>query len=523
MLGVWAVEVSLAHLNDLRLLVESAEENGRPGARRLLEAARARFRELLLGEEGRDTWGGSVHLTILHLLQSHGWLEELMLFAERRRDYETVVLHQVMRRDCAGAIQKLSDFLTAGCSDNLVWALVRRFAPLLFGAVPQAFVTMLLSPQLAMMEPLSVLPAVYTPRGSATHRAEAMRYLRHATSRSSERELADPSCTKGLSWATGTALLNALCVLYACDEDGAAGRESATASACGAEDSAIRFFDSQEGGALFDPHFALRVCVERGLTRAVVLLYGIMGMHEEAVDVALQRGDVALAKHNACKPAEGRVRRKLWLRVVESQAASSEVHAILGLVNESKELTVRDVLPFMSSSMTVDAFKPEIVGCLDDYETQILTLRQEMDDHRRALQAFKEDLKLAEERCVVIEEDQACEVCGGPATRERFYAFACQHCFHESCLCSVTAPTLDKERRERLYALEAQRVQHQAATAGALAGGELSAAALAEIEEELDSMIAEDCPLCGRLMIETVTRPFIDSHEGPEAQSWMIR
>jgi len=338
-------------------------------------------------------------------------------------------------------------------------------------------------------------------------------------------------------WASATAVLNALTVLYACDC--AEGAEKADASAPGAagdvavgtagagtadeaEETLLRFLQAQEGNRLFDPRFALRVCNERKLGRAVVLLYGVMGLHEEAVDAALQRGDVALAKHNACRPAEKRVRQKLWLRIVEHQAASGDVQKVTGLIRESQELTVRDVLPFLSDAMTIDAFQAEICECLDAYEGQILTLRQEMDDHRRALQAFKEDLKHAEERCVVISQDQACEICGAPAVRERFYAFACRHCFHEACLRALVVPVLSAERGERLFALEALRLEHQAAAAGALTGSP-PAVALAEVEDELDGILADDCPLCGRLMIQTIRRPFIDPCEEAEVESWTIK
>ena len=116
---------------------------------------------------------------------------------------------------------------------------------------------------------------------------------------------------------------------------------------------------------------------------------------QEAVDVALQHEDVTLAKRSACKPhlSQKRLRQKLWLRIVEHQArraaiiqlllfhgdldlcgavltkaTSCDVPKIIGLIRESQELTIRDVLPYLSDSMTIDAFKTEICDCLDSYE-----------------------------------------------------------------------------------------------------------------------------------------------------------
>lgn len=570
LLGVWAVEIALANLNNLRLVAQE----GKTGSQAALEEARNKLRKLLA--ECRDL---DVHATIYHLLQSHDWLEELAIFAEGRGDYDTVILHHVSRCEYASAIQKLKDFQASGAHG----ALVCRFAPVLFGAEPHDFVSLLLRRELERLDPLSVLPALYTPRASALHRSEALRYLEHvlrhhpglvgnssgdgeawtrerATSVLLENDLISgvaedgtPAPT-GRSWATGTAVLNAMVVLYAGGGDsssvvsgaadsgaavtvdsanGTAGDAATGADAGSAEETLLRFFAAQEGNPLFDPQFALRICVEQKLMRAVVLLYGLMGMHEEAVDAALERGDVTLAKHNACKPADRPLRQKLWLRIVEHQAAAGDVQAITCLIRESQELTVRDVLPYMHDSITIDAFQAEICECLDSYEGQILTLRQEMDDHRRALSAFKEDLKQAEERCVTIREDQVCEICSAPAIRERFYVFACRHCFHEACLRALVVPTLPQERRDRLFSLEAIRVEYQAAAAGlpplsgsnAPAGGTGSGGepSLAEVEDELDGILADDCPLCGRLMINTIRRPFIDlPTEQAEVDSWAI-
>jgi len=324
-------------------------------------------------------------------------------------------------------------------------------------------------------------------------------------------------------WASGSAVLNVLVLLHArgCLDD------QAGAHADEAEEALLRFLASQEGNPRLDLHFALRVCNECNLARAAVQLYGYMGLHEEAVDVALKRSDVALAKHNACKPADKRLRQKLWLRIVANQASGGDaqtvVQTIAGLIRESQELSVRDVLPYMSDLITIDAFQAEICECLDTYKDQVLMLRQEMDDHRRALQAFKDDLKQVEERTVVIPEDQICEICAAPAVRERFYAFVCRHCFHEACLRALVTPTLTDEQRQRLFALEALRIEHQAAGAGALGSTSgFPASKIEEVEDELDGFLADDCPLCGHLMIQTIRRPFIDPDESAEAESWAI-
>ncbi|CAJ1422070.1 unnamed protein product [Effrenium voratum] len=301
LLSVWAVEISLAQLN------EHPDRSSDTHAELQKELV-----ELL-----RQCSDLDVHATIYHLLQSHGWLDELAMFAEMRKDYTTVILHHVSRRDCAAAIRKLENMKSADGQE-----LVCRFAPVLFGAEPKAFASLLLRPQLETLDPLLVLPGIFALH-SRTHRSEATRYLEHAvrherTEKSSGRTLRSGrsllldnnlGCVEEgqrYGWAVGgQAILNALVLLYA-EPEPMEGEGSEAREGEGSEAGILRFLAAQEGNPLLDLHFALRVCRRQGLIKAVVMLYGLMAMHEEAVEVALEHQDVALAKHSACRPQERR-------------------------------------------------------------------------------------------------------------------------------------------------------------------------------------------------------------------------
>ncbi|CAK9083711.1 unnamed protein product [Durusdinium trenchii] len=269
LLSVWAVEIALARLDELRC-TEAAQS---------LAAERQQLLELLQQCTELD-----VHATIYHLLQSHGWLDELASFAEMRKDFTTVILHHVSRREGTNAIRKLQHFGASAGQD-----LVCNFAPVLFGSAPAAFTSLLLKQP--SLDPLLVLPGVYSPQGMPTHRTEAIRYLEHAVRHGAEHPempsfkgsafraaghllLDHPEDgTQRSGWASGTALLNALVVMFA---DG--GEETGTDG--DAEEALLRFLQAQEGNPQLDCHFALRICRQKGLIKAMVLLYGLMGMHE---------------------------------------------------------------------------------------------------------------------------------------------------------------------------------------------------------------------------------------------------
>lgn len=65
----------------------------------------------------------------------------------------------------------------------------------------------------------------------------------------------------------------------------------------------------------YDLKYALRLCSEHKHKAACVHIYSIMGLYEEAVDLALQV-DIEMAKANADKPEDDEeLRKKLWLKI----------------------------------------------------------------------------------------------------------------------------------------------------------------------------------------------------------------
>jgi hypothetical protein len=45
---------------------------------------------------------------------------------------------------------------------------------------------------------------------------------------------------------------------------------------------------------------------------------------------------------------------------------------------------------------------------------------------------------------------------------------------------------------------------------------------LVQLEREIDDLIAADCPLCGRLIIDDITKPFITDIEARAAAEWDV-
>lgn len=74
--------------------------------------------------------------------------------------------------------------------------------------------------------------------------------------------------------------------------------------------------DPLTNAAYYDLDYALRLCKQRNRLQACVHIYAKMGMWEESVDLALEMGELELAKGNVERVEEDEVlRKKLWRKV----------------------------------------------------------------------------------------------------------------------------------------------------------------------------------------------------------------
>ena len=74
------------------------------------------------------------------------------------------------------------------------------------------------------------------------------------------------------------------------------------------------------GRPYYDLDYALRLCKQNNRIQACVHIYSKMGLYENSVDLALEKGDLELAKSNADKPEDDDLlRKKLWLKIAKHE------------------------------------------------------------------------------------------------------------------------------------------------------------------------------------------------------------
>lgn len=358
----------------------------------------------------------------------------MLHFALLSSDHERILRHHVQEDAWTSAIQTLSG------QDDL--ELYYRFAPVLVRHAPvEATTAFRRQPALDVKR---LVPALITPRSAkepARNVEAVIGYIEYAIT-----ELDN----------TDAAVYNALLTLYATQRD------------VTDEGPLLRFLASTPDNPLtgkpyYDLDYALRLCKANGKLQACGLIYGKLGLYESSVDLALETGDLELAKLNADKPEDDPVlRKKLWLKVARYVVDhQKDLKAAMRFLESTDLLKIEDILPFFPDFVVIDDFKEEICAALEGYSAHIERLKDEMDDAARTADAIKADIADLAGRFVVLDPADTCAHCSYPLLTRQFYVFPCRHGFHADCLINEVTLHMPQHQLRRLLSLQTKLAQAQ--------------------------------------------------------------
>ncbi|KAJ2715888.1 tethering complex subunit [Coemansia spiralis] len=445
--------------------------------------------------------------TTYHLAESHGRRDFWLYYAHLRGDYERIVEHWMEKEEFQQAIEILGHYGTP--------AMFYRYAPALMSTEPAALVDILMrQPNLV---PSKLIPALMrydhdSRRPGTTN--QPIRYLRFCIQKLMCR---DP------------VVYNYYLTLVAKD------------SAADDESELMDFLTTYGKDMLYDPDYALRVCKRYGRIQSCVHLYSLLKLYEDAVELALEQGDIELAQIHAERPDDDKLCKRLWLKIAQHVIRANEpASKVTDLVRRSNRLGVEDVLPFFPDFARVDDFKGDICMALEDYEAQIQDLRGEMDEAARTAEAMQRDMTSLKNRFAILSTEETCQVCAQPLWLRQFYVFPCQHSVHGDCLTRRVVGTCNRVQRRRIQELQAQIVETtkqrrqirltplmgraKASDGKAAESDEQLEQQLRRAKQQLDALVAGECVLCGEAMIRSIAEPFVDEdrQSASEDDSWAV-
>uniref|UniRef100_A0AAY4AWJ0 Vacuolar protein sorting-associated protein 18 homolog n=1 Tax=Denticeps clupeoides TaxID=299321 RepID=A0AAY4AWJ0_9TELE len=445
------------------------------------KASREEFRHFLNEQKHKESFYNN-RSTIYDLLASHGNVEDMVYFSVIMKDYERVISHYCQHDDYGAAL----DVLAKHCDEKLFY----KFSPVLMQHIPNKVVDAWIQMG-GRLDPKNLIPALvnYSQMGGTRQISEAIRYMEFCINRLEVKE---------------EAIHNYLLSLYAKYEPDSL---LAYLKAAGTHASEIHY----------DLKYALRLCAEHGYLQACVLVYKIMELYEEAVDLAL-KVDVDLAKSCADLPEDDEeLRKKLWLKIARHVVQEEkDVKKAMNCLSSCNLLKIEDILPFFPDFVTIDHFKEAICLSLQEYNRHIEELKQEMEEATESAKRIREDIQEMRNKYGVVESQETCASCDFPLLNRPFYLFLCGHMFHYDCLFQEVTPHLSAYKQNKLEDLQKKLSADDAISLGK---GHVSRE---QIKSDMDDIIASECVYCGELMIKSIDKPFIDPQRfEEEMHSWL--
>lgn len=505
-LCTWLTELYLAKLNDLEAqqslqtgttssyASSSKGSSGGPS----LQALKDSFEML------QDEFKSFLHQyestlnrpTIMGLITSYGRVEEMLEYARVVKAYDVVVAWLLQSQLWERALAELR-------TRRLSTLLYKHAALLLQNAPAATAQTLIDMCRNSDLDPRQLLPALMryqalrqasrprsmltgallTPKSSGNN---ASSQDAHKTSFSEDAENHAIRFLEFVIHQQGNkdpAVHNLLIALYA-EED--AGEEGV--------DRLLSFVNNP--AASFDLEYALGLCEKHGHVKAQVAIYSKLGLHEEAVALALKGNFVDLARHTAETVENVELKKKLWLELAShmiqkdvasslpQQQQSANVAKVMQFIQQSGILKIEDVLPVFPPFVVINDFKDEICRSLTAYNAHINDLVMEIEDSTNAAQAIRSDIDKLPNKFGTISSNQTCETCRTPILSKSFYLFPCTHVFHQNCLIDYLKPLLtSSHERQALIAVSS-----------ALMSQRIQMATRAAMERDRDSAFASSQP-----------------------------
>ncbi|QRV76011.1 vacuolar protein sorting-associated protein 18 [Ceratobasidium sp. AG-Ba] len=375
MLATWLVEFYLSKCNELDDLIASSSASNDVSN---LQAEQTHVEEEL--QEFFETYKSCLdQRTTYDLIRGHGRMDVFLNFANVSGDFERIVEYWVSEEEWVKAIDVLNR------QSNL--ELYYRFASVLMAAAPKETVDAWT--RRPALDPIRLIPALLQQQHrpiNPMQQNHSVRYLNHLVFEQNN---------------TTPTLHNLIITFLATNnDDGPLLRFLTTAP-----------YDPISGKPYYDLDYALRVCRANGRVQPCVHIYAKMGLYEESVSLALEKGDLELARITANMPEDDvPLRKKLWLKVARYVVEDKkDIKTAMQFLSNTELLKIEDILPFFPDFVVIDDFKDEICNALEDYSAHIVELKREMDGAMESAAAVSRDIAQLKNRFVTIEQgDRYC-------------------------------------------------------------------------------------------------------------------
>lgn len=97
-------------------------------------------------------------------------------------------------------------------------------------------------------------------------------------------------------------------------------------------------------------------------------------------------------------------------------------------------LKIDDLLPLFPEDAKVEDMKKHLCECLDQYNSKILDLKQQLSEHSKSAEELRKKQRKQRHKHITVNPAQECDLCSQSIFKKEFYVFPCAHAFHRECI-----------------------------------------------------------------------------------------
>ena len=265
-----------------------------------------------------------------------------------------------------------------------------------------------------------------------------------------------------------------------------------------------------------DMPYALRVVLKTGRHfRSAVKLYMAFGMRQQAVELAI-KVDPDMAREIARESITAEEQKRLWLMIARNAAAGGMIDGKDVVVNVASVLndcgpdvlSIEDVLPFLPNFAQIDRIQDDICSALTSYSSKIERLMKEMNECEHNCEDLREEITNLNASSMTMRSDARCAITNKALMfdNESFYVFPSGYVYLESALMEEVKPYLNSKQSARLERVVADMEKIRKVPVMS----EDDEIRLQMLQSELDGLIAAECPLTGRIIVDSIDKGFGD-------------
>ena len=194
---------------------------------------------------------------------------------------------------------------------------------------------------------------------------------------------------------------------------------------------------------------------------ALALVYCLMGRYNESILIALEHNEKDIAIFIAQNIKDEKIKKDIWLRIFKYFKTNNFADAKNILESSCGVLKIEDILPFMMDDVKLEELKTDLQACINFYEKGVTQLKQEINDYNQSTEIIKKEIFKIQKKSTFVDYTKIkCEKCQKDILGNKFFLFPCGHIFDTLCLIKILDDYDQKNIGDELFKQKIKKIKN---------------------------------------------------------------